>query len=158
VKGATQTIQQDIVNHLASNGNSGNDLWVTNETAGLTLIRLFNELVIVMQRPQPAAKEFAAGEVEQTSDIIPTDFTLYQNYPNPFNPTTRIAFDLPKISQVSLTIYNVLGQAVSRLVDGPLAASSYSFNFAADHLSAGIYYYVLTADDFKATKKMVLLR
>jgi hypothetical protein len=131
---------------------------MADETARLTLVRLFNELITVMQRPQSTIKGAAATLVEQRDELIPTEYGLRQNYPNPFNPTTRIAFDLPRDSRVSLIVYNVLGQVVARLIDGPLGAGTYGYNFVADRLSAGVYYYVLTADEFRATKKMVLLR
>jgi hypothetical protein len=89
---------------------------------------------------------------------IPTDFVLNQNYPNPFNPSTTIQFDLPKTSEVSLKIFNILGEEVATLVSDRLSAGSYSYEWDASHLPSGVYLYRLETEDFVETKKMILLR
>ena len=90
--------------------------------------------------------------------IQPEDFYLKQNYPNPFNPATTIEFVLQRGGFVTLKVYNVLGEEVATLLETQKPAGQHVVNFDASQLSSGIYYYTLTADDFKQTRKMVLLR
>ena len=83
---------------------------------------------------------------------------LSQNYPNPFNPSTTIAFDLPKSSDVTLKIFNILGEEVTILVSNRLSAGSYSYEWDASNLASGVYLYRLQAGDYVKTRKMVLMR
>jgi hypothetical protein len=79
-------------------------------------------------------------------------------YPNPFNPGTTIRFSLPKSSQVKVTIFNVLGQEVSTLVDEFLPAGSFERRWNADRCSSGMYYCVMTSTNQTLTKKLLLMR
>ena len=94
----------------------------------------------------------------KTKKTLPQNFLLKQNYPNPFNPSTIINYQLPKISKVTLTVYDVLGKEVAKLVNQEQSAGTYKVNFDASHLSSGIYFYTLIAGDFVQTKKLVLLK
>jgi len=94
-------------------------------------------------------------EFEKT---IPNNYKLFQNYPNPFNPETKISFQIPVISNVTLKIYDVLGREVRTLVNKELKAGSYKVDFNSKGLSSGIYFYRLTAGSFSEIKKMVLLK
>ena len=87
-----------------------------------------------------------------------SDYQLSQNYPNPFNPTTNIHFSIPKDGNVSLKFYDVLGNGVSTYYDGFLNAGTYNAEFDGSKLSSGVYFYKLTAGDFTATKKMILIK
>lgn len=89
---------------------------------------------------------------------VPDKYNLFQNYPNPFNPSTRIKFAIDKSSPVQLTVYDILGREVAKLVDEKLSAGNYEVIFNADNLSSGIYFYRLTAGSFTDTKKMVVLK
>ena len=94
---------------------------------------------------------------------VPTDFALHDNYPNPFNPTTTLRFDLPEISDVRLTIYNVLGKRVKSFKMQNTPAGYHSIRWDATNdfgspVSAGVYLYQLQAKDFVKTKKMILLK
>jgi len=89
---------------------------------------------------------------------IPKEFSLAQNYPNPFNPSTKISWQLPVSSHVSLTIYDVLGYEVKTLVDEYKPAGNYEVEFNASSLASGIYFYKIQAGSFVETKKMILLR
>jgi len=89
---------------------------------------------------------------------LPNQFALSQNYPNPFNPTTEIAFDLAKNGHVSLTVFNVLGQQVTTLVDRDMEAGSHTVQWDASGVSSGVYFYRIQAGDFNSTKKMMLLK
>ena len=89
----------------------------------------------------------------------PTTYSLSQNYPNPFNPTTTINFALPKESNVTLKVYNMIGQEVMTLISNERMNSGYhSVKVDGSKLTSGVYIYKLTAGDFVATKKMVLLK
>lgn len=103
----------------------------------------------------------AVGGTETTS--IPKEFSLYQNYPNPFNPDTRISYDLPKTTSVSLKIYNLMGQEVVTLVDEEQPAGSYTVRWNATNnfgirVASGVYLYLLKAGDFVQSKRMTLLK
>jgi hypothetical protein len=93
---------------------------------------------------------------------VPMDYSLSQNYPNPFNPTTTIQYNLEKASQVSLRIYNLLGNEVGTLVDGFQNAGRYSVQFGANNgtqgLSSGMYFYRLEAGAFISTKMLTLMK
>jgi hypothetical protein len=98
-----------------------------------------------------------------SGDEVPKANKLSQNFPNPFNPTTTIKFDVRAKGHVSLKIYNVAGQLVKTMVDEVMDAGSYSrdwtgVNNAGAKVASGVYFYSFEAENFKATKKMVLLR
>jgi hypothetical protein len=86
------------------------------------------------------------------------EFALDQNYPNPFNPSTTIKFSLPEASDVSLTIYNTLGQKVTELVNTKLEAGRYSYQWNAINVPTGMYIYEMRTSNFVSVKKMVLLK
>jgi len=94
---------------------------------------------------------------------VPEDYFLGQNYPNPFNPGTQISFELPVGSHVTLTVYNILGQKVTTLVDEGMSAGRYVADWDGTSdggrlVSSGVYLYKLEAGDFIKTRKMLLLK
>jgi subtilisin-like proprotein convertase family protein len=89
---------------------------------------------------------------------VPGKYGLKQNYPNPFNPTTTISYNLPKVSNVKLVVFDMLGRQVRTLVNERKAAGSYSVDFNASDLSSGMYFYKLAAEDFADVKRMVLIK
>lgn len=96
--------------------------------------------------------------VSVSTGSIPTEFKLFQNYPNPFNPSTMIRYGLPQGSQVTLTVFNTLGQQVTLLQNGEQEAGYHEVRFEGSGLSSGVYFYRLRAGDFMATKRLLLLR
>jgi hypothetical protein len=96
-------------------------------------------------------------ELEITS---PSEYQLYQNYPNPFNPSTKISWQLPVNSNVTLKIFNPVGEEIKTLVDDEfLEAGAHSSLFIVNpSLPSGVYFYQLKAGDFVQTLKMVLLK
>ena len=100
------------------------------------------------------------GEATSTEPIsdLPQDFNLKQNYPNPFNPTTNIEFSVPEASEVTLEVFNMQGQRVATLVNGTMSAGTHRASFDAANLSSGIYLYRMTAGNFTATNKMMLVK
>lgn len=96
--------------------------------------------------------------INQTSNELPSAFSLEQNYPNPFNPVTNIKFSVPKNGLVKLAVYDITGREVAKLVDQSLTPGSYTYGFDASGLSSGIYLYSLTASEFSSVKKMILIK
>ena len=96
--------------------------------------------------------------LKKSSDNITESFSLSQNFPNPFNPRTTIEFDLPKTGEVSLKIFNILGEEVATLVSDRLSTGSYSYEWNASSLASGVYIYRLIAGDLIENKKMVLMK
>jgi len=88
----------------------------------------------------------------------PAGFELKQNYPNPFNPSTKISFTIPKTDNVQITVYNILGQEVSTIVNSRFLKGSHSVNFDASHLASGIYLYRIRSNDLVSTKRMTLIK
>jgi hypothetical protein len=92
------------------------------------------------------------------STELPSNFTLSQNYPNPFNPVTQIKYSVPQTGQISLKVYNDLGQEVATLFDGVQQAGNYVAIFDGTKLAGGIYFYRLQAQNVSITKKLVLMK
>ncbi|MBT8386799.1 MAG: T9SS type A sorting domain-containing protein, partial [Ignavibacteria bacterium] len=106
---------------------------------------------------------------EINNNVVPSDIVLYQNYPNPFNPSTKIRFTIPpderrETLDVSLKVYDVLGNKVATLVNEEKPASEYEIIFDSDLLNrngvvpSGVYFYRLRVGTFFQTKKMIFLR
>ncbi|MBU1636851.1 T9SS type A sorting domain-containing protein [bacterium] len=99
------------------------------------------------------------GIAERNREAVPHDFTLYQNYPNPFNPTTHIQFDLQSQTQPVLTVFDVMGREVARLLNGQtMSAGTHVVEFDATGLSSGVYFYRLETPLHNTTRKMMLIK
>ena len=100
--------------------------------------------------------------VYDISQDIPTTYMLYQNYPNPFNPTTRIRYNIPKASFVTLKVYSILGQEVATLVKEKKEPGRYEVDFEPFAgnlpLASGTYFYRLAADDYVFTRKFLFIK
>lgn len=83
---------------------------------------------------------------------------LKDNYPNPFNPVTNIKFVISKTGIVKLTVYDVLGREVAKLVDGSIEAGEHTITWNAISFPSGVYFYKLVAGDFVQTKRMILIK
>jgi hypothetical protein len=104
-----------------------------------------------------SANVITSNQPEESPDLV-QNFKLHQNYPNPFNPSTNIGFELGQSGFVSLTVYNLLGQEVSTIVNQRLAAGNYEYSFNAENLSTGIYLYRLNTQQGSLTRKMLLIK
>ena len=89
---------------------------------------------------------------------LPQDFVLNQNYPNPFNSTTNIEFYLAEKKDITITIFNAIGQEVTELVSQNLKAGFHNYEWNASGYASGVYFYKLSSGDFVKTKKMLLLK
>jgi len=85
-------------------------------------------------------------------------YVLGQNYPNPFNPRTGVGFQVPGVSDVRLSVYDLLGREVAVLVNERKASGSYEVSFDGSGLASGVYVYRLTAGNFAQSRKMILLK
>ena len=94
----------------------------------------------------------------KNQSVHPSSFNLCQNYPNPFNPTTKIKYQIPGLSKVKLTVYDVLGREVKTLVNEEKSAGNYEVEFDGTNLTSGIYFYKIETEKFSDTKKFVLLK
>jgi plastocyanin len=101
---------------------------------------------------------FDYSNIVNASVSAPAKFELTQNYPNPFNPTTKINFSVPANGNVRLTVYNVLGQEITTLVNGFMKAGSHTVQFNAANLNSGLYFYKLESNNLAQVKKMMLLK
>ncbi len=102
--------------------------------------------------------------VDEDENELPNNFVLDQNYPNPFNPSTTIKYSIPRsteyysVQQTTLKVYDVLGREVATLVDKQQQPGNYEVVFDASDLTSGLYIYSLIVGEYKATKKMILIR
>ena len=106
---------------------------------------------------------FAQLSTNDSEMSIPTEFQLHQNFPNPFNPNTTIFYDVSRESNVKVTIFDLLGREVIKLVDQIEPVGSRSINwdgrdYAGNLVNAGVYIYQIEAEGFIQTKRMVLLK
>ncbi|UCH11387.1 MAG: T9SS type A sorting domain-containing protein, partial [Fidelibacterota bacterium] len=90
--------------------------------------------------------------------FMPGEYLLAQNYPNPFNPVSRIRYELPQASAVSLVVYDILGREVVRLVDGYMEAGYHEVQWDGSEAASGIYFARLVTPGYSRSIKMVLLR
>jgi hypothetical protein len=97
-------------------------------------------------------------EISESDDDQPGRFRLDQNYPNPFNPTTTIDYTIGEASFVRLSVFDVTGRPVARLVEKEQSAGTYSVNFTADKIPSGMYIYRLEAGSYTQTRTMLLVK
>lgn len=133
-----------------------------------------DELIIypyTVTRPELAAgyplfyefQTYSLIGIKKISNEVPYSFILHQNYPNPFNPKTKIKFSIPKVSinglsEVSITVYDILGREISVILNEKLLPGEYETEFNGNNLSSGVYFYRLHTGDYFETKKMVLIK
>ena len=89
---------------------------------------------------------------------VPKSYEMHQNYPNPFNPVTKIKFDIPRFSEVSIKIYDLLGAEVATVYSGELQAGFYEADVDASGYASGVYFYRIEAGDYINVKRMILVK
>ncbi len=145
-------------------GGYGTNSAGSQEYAAFGLPKLgVNEEIIPLNEADFEQKWAALHEsMNHTSKLdgttLPTEFSLHQNFPNPFNPTTTLSFDLVRPETVKLSVYNIMGQEVAKLVDRPMQAGTHSVTFDASQLASGMYFYRIEAGAFTDMKRMVLVK
>jgi polygalacturonase len=97
-------------------------------------------------------------DINDSHATVPIGYSLLQNYPNPFNPTTTIKFSFPKTMHVTLSIYNSMGQELSKLISEDMNVGVHTAKWNASGFASGVYYYRIIAGNFIETKKLILLK
>lgn len=95
---------------------------------------------------------------EPERNALPYEYALDQNYPNPFNPLTKIKYSIPETDFVNISIYNVVGVEIAKLVNEVKQPGTYEVDFDGNNLSSGVYFYRMKCKNFSVTKKMLLLK
>jgi hypothetical protein len=121
----------------------------------------YKDTVFVVGDEGTILRSFSGGEPVNNvaeENELPKKFTLEQNYPNPFNPTTTIRYELPQDGQVTIEIFDILGQKVNTILNEFKNAGRYETVFSSTGLASGVYIYQLRVNDFITSKKMVLIK
>jgi hypothetical protein len=144
----------------------GKGYWVKVENDGKLILSLSTiksttgKIKIIHNSELPPAPP----EIISSEQMIPNEFILTQNYPNPFNPTTIVKYGLPEDANVTLSVFNTLGQEVGLLVSGFQKAGYHEVNFNAFGLTSGVYFYRIQAGEqnsgkaYTETKKLLLMK
>jgi hypothetical protein len=139
------------------NNSSTISFSLTGQTAaGTTAIN--NNNIIIGFLSELAIRGSITSMDDEKDNSIPLVYDLYQNYPNPFNPVTIIKYQIPKEGLVVLKIYDLLGNEVKTLLKEEKPAGIYELNFDAGNLASGIYLYRIQVNDYKSTRKMMLVK
>ncbi|MCH8568259.1 MAG: T9SS type A sorting domain-containing protein [Balneolales bacterium] len=147
--GGTYSFEYQADQQLASMPNSASPLEIINQPE---LLLLSPESRFELMITYGTATSIDPG------NQLPVRIELSQNYPNPFNPSTRIEYALPETAEVSLEVFNMMGQRVATLVSGQKTAGQHTAIFDGSQLSSGMYLYRLTAGRFTETRKMMLIK
>ena len=99
-----------------------------------------------------------AVPAKKTLNSLPKKFKLNQNYPNPFNSETAISFSVFTADKISLNVYNIIGKNIATLLDEYLSAGTYHYQWQANNLPSGVYFYTLNSGLYSETKKMIFLQ
>ena len=116
------------------------------------------EMLANMDSAVTKYNEMVLTAIDELQPITPAIFNLEQNYPNPFNPSTKIKFSIDKKDKVSLVVFDMLGREVITLVNGELDAGEHDYEFNAQNLTSGVYFYTLASGGKSITHKMILLK
>ncbi len=115
--------------------------------------------------PSPGVWPVAKSEIDIATNILFSDesivltqYLLDQNYPNPFNPETSIRFSLPEASNVKIKVYDIIGKEVATILNQKLSKGIHEVTFDASKLNSGVYVYRISANNFTASKKMILMK
>ncbi|MBX3006796.1 MAG: T9SS type A sorting domain-containing protein [Melioribacteraceae bacterium] len=159
------TIQLSVPTFKITN----NTIFLSSEYVPIHSASIQTGQSVIVWAEQNETGELTAVQVQQVSaelttvqnenkESLPTTYELKQNYPNPFNPSTEISFSISNTEEVSLEVYNMIGQKVAVLINETMNAGSHSVKFNAFNMASGVYLYKLTAGKFVSIKKMILLK
>jgi hypothetical protein len=129
----------------------------TIEALAVNGVQLFAGIEGPLQRRRISPTESLAG-ITALEITTPLEFSLAQNYPNPFNPTTTIQFSIPQDEHVVLSIFDINGSEVVRLVDERLASGVYERTWNARSMASGVYFYRIDAGSFSQVKRLTLVK
>jgi hypothetical protein len=146
-----QTIAKTITDTLAST-------WVPANCKLIFFVYKDNGTIITSEVQQSIQQLVTSPLGVSKNFEIPDKFSLSQNFPNPFNPTTNIHYSIPKAGNISLKIYDAIGNEVSTVVNGYSNTGVFNAEIDASSWASGIYFYTLKTSEFQQTKKMVLIK
>jgi hypothetical protein len=118
-----------------------------------TGIYILSDSIVKMKYPS-----LADVERRKLSEIMPLNYALEQNYPNPFNPNTSIQFAIPVTGLTTLSVFDLLGREVAKIVREQMAPGIYTRDWNAGNLPSGIYFITLRSGSFVQTKRAMLLK
>lgn len=142
------------------------DPYFNNVTGSITSISLMPRSARTFTAISNNTKLYVASEdtnlviigIKNISNAIPDKFILEQNFPNPFNPVTSIVFKVKQNSDVNIVIFDVNGREIETIVNNRFTTGTYSVDWNAANFSSGVYFYQMTAGNFKETRKMILTK
>ena len=150
-----------VVGELRHDLNTHTHTYLTGKGEGHNNTVATTSMAIFFDDSTSAAEEIPDfGDSETGADLsaAPTQSKLYPNYPNPFNPTTKISFQIAAPTHVTIDIFNTLGQKVMTLVDRRMEAGMHDVVLDAGDMATGVYFYRLTTDTYRETRKLVLVK
>jgi hypothetical protein len=148
-----------IFGHIGLYDSLGTNIWTYGPTIGVNSVIQSHDSSYLCTGGLALEKfGWQLSNLANSKNNTINDYSLSQNFPNPFNPSTTIEFDIQKTSEVSLKVFNILGEEVTTLVSDRLPAGSYSYEWDASSLASGIYLYRLQAEGFIQTRKMILMK
>ncbi|MCX6162093.1 MAG: T9SS type A sorting domain-containing protein [Ignavibacteriae bacterium] len=147
--------------HSTNNGST----WL-NKNQGFSVVPRVNSLLIANGYIFAGTEGYSVWRrsyseiigIKQISELVPSSYSLSQNYPNPFNPVSKIQYELPRAGVVRLAVYDVMGREIEMLVNERQAAGSYETVWDGTRFASGVYFYRLTAEGYRETRKMLLIR
>ncbi len=150
-RNGTMVAEVDATNNAAGSSYSWTDHGLTNGTT-------YTYSLVAVDMNGGRSELATESVVPSAGAAVITEYALHQNYPNPFNPTTTITFDLVEAGNVTLTVYNLMGQEIATLVNNELAAGRHQVAFDAANLPSGLYLYRMEANGFTDQHKMLLMK
>jgi predicted outer membrane repeat protein len=144
--------------YLNNADSAGTDLYNASSHSINVVLDMFTALEPTDSLAYPLEK-FTFDILKMPRDInVAAEFVLSQNYPNPFNPSTKIIFTLPKSKNVTIEVYNIIGQKIKTLLNKQMPAGSHKIKFNGQNLSSGVYLYRIKAGAWQDVKKMLLVK
>jgi hypothetical protein len=141
-------IQEIVIAELATGAIPGID-----RLSAISLLKYYDQNIQAFYDEQ-----FPVSVEQKGNKLIPDSFELYQNYPNPFNPTTIIRYAIPNTADVSIKVFDILGNELAALVNEEKTAGEYEVEFINKGLTSGVYFYQLNAGSVVQTRKMTLIK
>ncbi len=148
------SLRKSFLDTLASTmgpvGDSVQTIWRTWAFNGLDSISTASQYILTLRRTTVG--------INQISTSIPDDYKVYNNFPNPFNPSTTIKFDIARLQNVKIAIYNLTGKEVTRLAEQRFNPGTYQLVWDAKNSPSGIYFLRFESDEFNTTKRLSLVK
>lgn len=153
----SQRFKPRPVSGAVGTGNMGDNIGITSGNGKLYPVWMSNQPDDIFHT-WCAIIDYTTIGIQQISSEVPQEFSLEQNYPNPFNPETNINFSITKAGYTSIKIFNSAGQIVKVLAEQDLKPGKYSVKWYAADEPSGVYFYSIETNNFRESKKMILVK